>query len=58
MVDQGGELYNKCRQAWLDGNHMLMYSTHNEGNSETAETFIKAVRAKIYLKMTAFSSIQ
>ena len=28
-------------QEWLDNNDILMYSTHNEGQSVMAERFIK-----------------
>ena len=38
--DQGREFYNNLMQEWLD-NNILMYSTHNEGKSVIAETFIK-----------------
>ena len=38
---------------WLDNSNILMYSTHNDGKSEIAETFIKTLKAKIYKKMTA-----
>ena len=37
-------------QEWLE-NNILMYSTHNEGNSVIAEKFIKTLNAKIYIKI-------
>ena len=40
-VDQGRKFYNKLMQEWLDQNDILMYPTHNEGKSVTAEIFIK-----------------
>ena len=40
----------------MDNNDILMYSTHNEGNSVIAERFIKILKAKIYKKMTANDS--
>ena len=40
----------------LCNNDILMYSTHNVGNSVIAEKFIKTVKAKIYLKMAANDS--
>ena len=43
-------------QEWLVNNDILMYSTHNEGRSVTAERFIKTLKAKIYKKMTANES--
>ena len=49
-VDQGREFCNKLMQEWLDNNDILMYSTHNEGKSVTAERFIKTFKAKIYKK--------
>ena len=48
-VDQGREFYNKLMQEWLD-NDILIYSTHNEGKSVTAERFIKTLKAKIHKK--------
>ena len=53
MVDQGKGFYNKLMQEWLDNNDILMYSTHNEGNSVISERFIKTLKSKIYKKMTA-----
>ena len=35
-------------QEWLDNNDVLMYSTHNEGNSVIAERFIKTLKSTIY----------
>ena len=37
-------------QEWLDNNDILMYFTHNEGNSVIAERFIKTLKSKIYKK--------
>ena len=45
-VDQGKEFYNKLMQEWLDNNDILMYSTHNEGNSVIAERFIEILTLK------------
>ena len=39
-------------QEWLDNNYILMYSTHNEGKWVIAERLIKALKSKIYKKMT------
>ena len=36
----------------LNDNDILLYSTHNEGNSVVAERFIKNLKDKIYKKMT------
>ena len=37
-------------QEWLDNNHILIHSTHNEGKSVITERFIKTLKAKIYKK--------
>ena len=37
-------------QEWLDNNDVLMYSTHNEGNSVIAQMFKKKLNGKIYKK--------
>ena len=37
-------------QEWFDNNDILMYSTHNEGNSAISEIFMKTLKAKIYKK--------
>ena len=34
-------------QEWLKNNDILMYSTHNESKSVTAERFIKTLKAKM-----------
>ena len=43
-----GFLRNKPMQKWLNNNDILMYSTHKDGTSVTAERFIKTLKAKIY----------
>ena len=43
-------------QEWLDNNDILMCSTHKEGESVTAKSLIKTLKAKIYKKMTANDS--
>ena len=55
-VGKGREFYNKLMQDWLDNSDVLMYSTHNEGNSVIAEKFIETLKYKIYKKMTANDS--
>ena len=40
-------------QEWLHNNDIFMHSIHNQGNSATAERFIKTLKTKIYEKMTA-----
>ena len=55
-VDQGREFCNKLMQEWLGNNDILMYCTHNEGKSVTAERFIKTLKSTIYKKMKANDS--
>ena len=43
-------------QEWLNNNNILMYSTHNESKSVIVERFIKTLKTKIYIKMTADNS--
>ena len=45
-VDQGSEFYNKSFKKWLKDNGIFMYSTHNEGKSAVAETFIRTLKNK------------
>ena len=33
--------HNSPMQKWLDDNHILIYSTHNEGKSVVVERFIR-----------------
>ena len=40
---------------WLKDNDIEMYSTHNEGKSIVAETFIRTLKNKIYKHMKAIS---
>ena len=49
-VDHGRGFYNKIMKVRLDNNDILMYVTHNEGNSVIAERFIKALKDKICKK--------
>ena len=54
-TDQGSEFYNTHFKKWLKDNNIEMYSTHNEGKSVVAETFIRTLKNKIYKPMTANS---
>ena len=45
-LDQGRELYNKIMQDWLDNNNISVESTNNEGNTVTAERFIRILKTK------------
>ena len=55
-VAQGREFNNKLMQEWLDNYNVLMYSTHNQGKSVTADRFIKTLKPKIYKGITANDS--
>ena len=48
--DQGREFYNNSMQKWLDDNNILIYSTHNEGESIVAERLIRTLKGKIFKK--------
>ena len=42
--DKGSEFYNSSFKKWLQDNHIVMYSTHNEGKSVVAERFIRTLK--------------
>ena len=52
-VDKGSEFYNASFKKLLQDNDIVMYSTHNEGNSVVVERFIRSLKSKIYKYMTA-----
>ena len=54
-VDKGSEFYNASFEKWLQDNDIVMYSTHNEGQSVVAERFIRTLKSKIYKHMTSIS---
>ena len=54
-VDKGSEFYNNSFKKWLQGNDIVMYSTHNEGKSVVAERFIRTLQNKIYKYMASIS---
>ena len=54
-VDKGGEIYNNSFKKWLQDNNLVMYSTHNEGESVVAARFIRVLKNKIYKYMTSIS---
>ena len=54
-VDKGGEFYNNSFKKWLQGNDIVMYSTHNERKSVVAERFIRTLKSKIYKYLTSIS---
>ena len=45
-VDKGSEFYSRSMKSWLEKH--VMFSTHNEGKSVTAERFIRTLKNKIY----------
>ena len=44
LVDQGKEFYNSLMHKSLDNNDILLYSTHNEGNSVVVERFTRTLK--------------
>ena len=54
-ADKGSEFYNRSMKSWLEKNDIEMYSTHNEGKSVVAETFIRTLKNKLYKYMTSIS---
>ena len=54
-ADKGSEFYNSPFKKWIQDNDIVMYSTHNEGKSVVAETFIRTLKNKIYKYMTSIS---
>ena len=54
-IDKGSEFYNTHFKKWLQDNHIVMYSTHNEGKSVAAERFIRTRKNKTYKYMTSIS---
>ena len=51
--DKGSEFYNKSRKSSLLDNNTEIYSTDDESKSVIAETFIRALKNKIYKHMTS-----
>ena len=54
-ADKGSEFYNRSMRSFLQNNNMKMYSTHKEGKSVIAESFIRTFKNKIYKYMTSVS---
>ena len=54
-VDKGSEFYNASFKIWVQDNDIVMYSTHNEGKSVVAESFIRTLKSKNYKYMTSIS---
>ena len=55
-VDKGSEFYNNSFKKWLQGNAIVMCSTHNEGKSIVAERFIRTLKKKIVKYITSVST--
>ena len=47
-VGQGSDSYNIPFKKWLKDSDIKMYSTHNEGKSVVAETFIRTLKNKTF----------
>ena len=54
-VDQGSEFYSNAFKDFLKINNIEMYSAYNEGKSVVAERFIRTLKNKIFIHMTAIS---
>ena len=54
-VDERSEFYNNSFKKWLQGNDIVMYSTHNEGKYVVAKRFISTLNSKTYKYMTSIS---
>ena len=54
-VDQDSEFYYRSLKSRLHENGIEIYSTHNEEISVVAERFIRTLKNKIYMHMTAAS---
>ena len=55
LVDKGSQFYNASFKKWLQDNDILMYSTHNEGESVVAERFVRTLKSKIYKYINSIS---
>ena len=49
------ELYNSSFKKWLKDDDIEMYSIYNEGKSVVVESFIRALKTKIFKYMTSIS---
>ena len=54
-ADKGREFYNNSFKKWLKDNDIEMYSTHNEGKSVIAKSFIRTSKTKMYKYTTSVS---
>ena len=52
-VFKGSKFYNELFKSWLQDNYIEIYSTINEGKSVVAERFIRILKDKIYMYVTA-----
>ena len=52
-VDKGSEFYNNFFKIRMQGNDIVMYSTHNEGKSAVAKIFIRTLKNNIYKYITS-----
>ena len=56
-VDKSSEFYNRSMKSRLKDNYILMYLTHNEGESVVAKRLIRTLKNKIYKYMTSVSKM-
>ena len=45
-VDKGSEFYKRSMKSWLEKNDIEMYSIHNGGNSNVAQSFFRILKNK------------
>ena len=45
-VDKGSEFYKRSMKSWLEKNDIEMYSIHNGGNSDVAQSFFRILKNK------------
>ena len=55
LVDQRGEFYNSVFKKWLSSNHIIMYSSFNEGKLVVVEISIRKLKNKLCKHMTAIN---
>ena len=52
-VDKGSKFYDRSMKSWLKKKYAIeMYSIHNEGKSDVPESFVRALKNKVYMHMT------
>ena len=52
-MDKGSKFYDRSMKSWLKKKYAIeMYSIHNEGKSDVPESFVRALKNKVYMHMT------